>query len=122
MSLLLSIVVSEIPRAIALLRTVAMANGKTEYRLAFGADIYSEPVSNLRARIADIIERDDFGSLMIEENVVSAAGIDFIMPESEIARIIKDAGFQPRRRYQDYTLVENGDGGCPCCQRQLLVS
>jgi ATP-dependent protease ClpP protease subunit len=48
-----------------------MANGKTEYRLAFGADIYSEAVSNLRARIADIIERDDFGSLMI---LFSSAG------------------------------------------------
>jgi len=65
---------------------------------------------------------NDFGSIMIEENVVSAAGIDFIMPEVEIARIIKDAGFQPRRRYQDYTLAEEGDNGCPCCQRQLLAS
>jgi ATP-dependent protease ClpP protease subunit len=50
---------------------IAMANGKTEYRLAFGADIYSEAVSNLRSRIADIIERDDFGSLMI---LFSSAG------------------------------------------------
>jgi ATP-dependent protease ClpP protease subunit len=42
-----------------------MANGKTEYRLVFGVDIYSEAVNNLRARIADIIERDDFGALTI---------------------------------------------------------
>lgn len=58
---------------------------------------------------------NDFGSLMIEENVVSAAGIDFIMPEGEIRRLIEDAGFTPRRRYQDYTLVSPGDTGCPCC-------
>ncbi len=44
---------------------------------------------------------------MIEENVVSAAGTDFIMPEPEIRRLIEDAGFTPKRRYQDYTLVEN---------------
>ncbi len=58
---------------------------------------------------------NDFGSLMIEENVVSAAGIDFIMPEAEIRRLIEDAGFTPRRRYQDYRLAEEGDTGCPCC-------
>jgi 2-iminoacetate synthase ThiH len=74
------------------------------------------------AQLALTFGANDFGSLMIEENVVSAAGTDFIMPEAEIARIITDAGFQPRRRYQDYTLVEHGDAGCPCCQRQLLVS
>ena len=65
---------------------------------------------------------NDFGSLMIEENVVSAAGIDFIMPEAEIRRIIEDAGFTPRRRYQDYTLVNESDTGCPCCERRALVT
>lgn len=59
---------------------------------------------------------NDFGSLMIEENVVSAAGTDYIMPEAEIRRIIEDAGMRPRRRYQDYTPVEDGDDGCPCCE------
>ncbi|HEX6939142.1 MAG TPA: cyclic dehypoxanthinyl futalosine synthase [Longimicrobiales bacterium] len=58
---------------------------------------------------------NDFGSLMIEENVVSAAGIDYIMPEAEIRRLIEDAGFTPRRRYQDYTYVEDDAAGCPCC-------
>ena len=53
--------------------------------------------------------------MMIEENVVSAAGVDFIMPEAEMRRIIEDAGFTPRRRYQDYTYVEDDDAGCPCC-------
>jgi cyclic dehypoxanthinyl futalosine synthase len=67
------------------------------------------------AQVALRFGANDFGSLMIEENVVSAAGIDFIMPEAEIRRIIEDAGYAPRRRYQDYTLVEDGDEGCPCC-------
>ncbi len=67
------------------------------------------------AQIALTCGANDFGSLMIEENVVSAAGIDFIMPESEIRRLIEDAGFTPRRRYQNYTLVEDENADCPCC-------
>lgn len=67
------------------------------------------------AQIALRFGANDFGSLMIEENVVSAAGIDFIMPEPEIRRLIGDAGFEPRRRYQDYRRVQESDGGCPCC-------
>jgi cyclic dehypoxanthinyl futalosine synthase len=67
------------------------------------------------AQIALRAGANDFGSLMIEENVVSAAGIDFIMPESEIRRLILDAGFEPRRRYQNYRLSEADDTACPCC-------
>jgi dehypoxanthine futalosine cyclase len=67
------------------------------------------------AQVALRCGANDFGSLMIEENVVSAAGIDFIMPESEICRIITDAGFQPARRYQDYSRVTTTAAGCPCC-------
>jgi cyclic dehypoxanthinyl futalosine synthase len=70
------------------------------------------------AQIALRFGANDFGSLMIEENVVSAAGIDFIMPESEMRRLIEDAGFEARRRYQDYTYVGADDRGCPCCARR----
>jgi dehypoxanthine futalosine cyclase len=74
------------------------------------------------AQIALSFGANDFGSLMIEENVVSATGIDFIMPEPEIRRIIEDAGFQAARRYQNYTLVHPDDGGCPCCRRHAPLS
>jgi len=67
------------------------------------------------AQLALRMGANDFGSLMIEENVVSATGIDFIMPEAEIRRIIADAGFQPQRRYQDYRSWSEADDGCPCC-------
>jgi cyclic dehypoxanthinyl futalosine synthase len=70
------------------------------------------------AQLALSFGANDFGSLMIEENVVSAAGTDFIMPESEIRRLIEDAGFQPKRRYQDYAVVQNGDTACPCCMER----
>jgi cyclic dehypoxanthinyl futalosine synthase len=67
------------------------------------------------AQVALSFGANDFGSLMIEENVVSATGIDFIMPEKEICRLIESAGFTPKRRYQDYTLVDDAPDGCPCC-------
>lgn len=69
------------------------------------------------AQIALRFGANDFGSLMLEENVVSAAGIDFIMPEAEILRIIESAGLVGRRRYQDYTFVDAHPSGCPCCAR-----
>jgi cyclic dehypoxanthinyl futalosine synthase len=48
---------------------------------------------------------DDFGSTMMEENVVSAAGTDYVMPISEIERLIRQAGYEPRRRDTLYRLV-----------------
>ena len=49
---------------------------------------------------------NDYGSLMMEENVVSAAGTTFRTTVGEIERNITDAGFSPRRRRQDYSLIE----------------
>ena len=48
---------------------------------------------------------NDFGSLMIEENVVSAANTTYQTTTEEIERLITDAGFTPRRRRQDYQLI-----------------
>lgn len=53
---------------------------------------------------------NDFGSLMIEENVVSAAGAHFRLTEAEIARNIQNAGFVPKRRTMHYDVV--GDPYC----------
>lgn len=41
---------------------------------------------------------DDFGSTMIEENVVASAGVSYRMSEEEIAATIRDAGFTPVKR------------------------
>jgi cyclic dehypoxanthinyl futalosine synthase len=49
---------------------------------------------------------NDFGSLMMEENVVSAAGTTHRATLREMERAIVDAGYQARRRRQDYTLIE----------------
>jgi cyclic dehypoxanthinyl futalosine synthase len=48
---------------------------------------------------------NDMGSTMLEENVVKAAGVSFRLSEKDIRSIIKDAGFIPRRRKQDYSLL-----------------
>jgi len=48
---------------------------------------------------------NDMGSTMIEENVVAAAGVDFMLPESELKRIISTAGFEPRQRDCFYNLL-----------------
>ncbi len=53
---------------------------------------------------------NDFGSLMIEENVVSAAGAHFRLTEAEMARAIQEAGFTPKRRTMQYEIV--GDPYC----------
>ena len=45
---------------------------------------------------------NDFGSIMIEENVVSAAGAAFRFTADCIQQAIKDAGFRPQLRNQQY--------------------
>jgi len=50
---------------------------------------------------------NDVGSIMIEENVVSAAGAHHRASEEELRRIIRDAGFTPKQRdtlYRTYYL------------------
>lgn len=45
---------------------------------------------------------NDFGSIMIEENVVSAAGAKFRFTANGIQQAIIDAGFTPQLRTQEY--------------------
>ena len=45
---------------------------------------------------------NDMGSIMIEENVVSAAGAPHRFTASEIQKCIKEAGFIPQLRNQLY--------------------
>jgi cyclic dehypoxanthinyl futalosine synthase len=48
---------------------------------------------------------NDFGSLMIEENVVSAANTTHRTTITEMERLIVDAGFTAARRTQDYRIL-----------------
>lgn len=50
---------------------------------------------------------NDFGSLMMEENVVSAAGTTHRATVAEMERAIVDAGYVAKRRRQDYTVLDD---------------
>ena len=49
---------------------------------------------------------NDFGSVMMEENVVSSAGTSFRLQSGEIESLIRDAGYEPRRRNNWYQLLD----------------
>lgn len=49
---------------------------------------------------------NDFGSVMMEENVVSKAGANFRLQAAEIETLISEAGYTPRRRDNWYRLVD----------------
>jgi cyclic dehypoxanthinyl futalosine synthase len=54
------------------------------------------------AQIALSYGADDFGSTMMEENVVSAAGCTFRLSAAEIEHLIAQAGYEPARRNTRY--------------------
>ncbi len=59
-------------------------------------------VGKATAQIALHSGANDFGSIMIEENVVSSAGADHHFDAEGIKRAISEAGFTPRLRNQLY--------------------
>ncbi len=48
---------------------------------------------------------NDFGSVMMEENVVSSAGTTFRLDAAAIEGLIREAGYEPRRRNNWYELL-----------------
>ena len=81
------------------------------------ARIVLEEVPNIQAswvtmgpKIGQVALRfgaNDFGSLMMEENVVSAAGTTYRLTLPEMRRLIADAGYTPKQRRQDYTILDD---------------
>jgi cyclic dehypoxanthinyl futalosine synthase len=78
--------------------------------------IYLDNIENLQSswvtqgpkigQIALKYGANDFGSVMMEENVVSAAGTSFRLASEHIEDLIRDAGYVPRRRDNWYRLVD----------------
>jgi len=67
---------------------------------------------------------DDFGSVMLEENVVSSAGCSHPASVAEIERHIKDAGYVPQRRsmlYEHLATPETNRFGVPP-RKKVVVS
>ncbi|WP_018290960.1 cyclic dehypoxanthinyl futalosine synthase [Verrucomicrobium sp. 3C] len=90
--------------------------GPSEYlRMQALSRIFLDNVDNIQAswvtqgpeigQVALRFGANDFGSVMMEENVVSAAGTTFRMTEKEIESFIGEAGFEPRRRNNWYELL-----------------
>ncbi len=85
-------------------------------RMVAFARIYLQDVPHLQAsfvtqglktcQAALALGADDFGSVMLEENVVSAAGCTHPTTVAEIERHIKDAGYVPQRRTMRYEWIE----------------
>jgi cyclic dehypoxanthinyl futalosine synthase len=48
---------------------------------------------------------NDLGSIMLEENVVAATGLRYLMSAEEMRRLIKEMGFEPHQRDTFYNLV-----------------
>ncbi len=48
---------------------------------------------------------NDFGSVMMEENVVSSAGTSFRLAATDIERLISEAGYEPHQRSTWYHLL-----------------
>ncbi len=96
-------------------RHIEKASAVEYLRMLALARIFLDNVPNIQAswvtqgpKIAQLslfFGANDFGSTMIEENVVAAAGVHFRLSEEEIRRLVTDAGFTPRQRLMDYTLV-----------------
>lgn len=78
--------------------------------------IYLDNVENIQAswvtqglKIAEVALRfgaNDFGSTMIEENVVASTGISYSVSMGDIIRSIKNAGFSPAQRDTYYKILK----------------
>jgi cyclic dehypoxanthinyl futalosine synthase len=64
-------------------------------------------------QLALLYGANDMGSLMIEENVVAAAGTVYHLTLEEIKRAIRELGYEPRQRNVFYELIEERRAPAP---------
>ncbi|MGI6286040.1 cyclic dehypoxanthinyl futalosine synthase [Neomoorella humiferrea] len=94
--------------------------GAAEYLKVLAlARIYLDNVPNLQvswvtqglkvAQVALFFGANDFGSTMLEENVVRAAGASYRACMEEIVHCIREAGFRPAQRDNEYRILKYFD-------------
>lgn len=93
-----------------------LAEGQEYLRWLALARLYLDNVPNIQSswvtmgpkigQLALFFGANDMGSVMMEENVVSAAGTTYKLNEGEIRRLISDAGWVPQQRDQYYRPVD----------------
>jgi cyclic dehypoxanthinyl futalosine synthase len=64
-------------------------------------------------QLALLYGANDMGSLMIEENVVAAAGTVYHLTLEEIKRAIRELGYEPRQRNVFYQLIDEAPTAPP---------
>jgi cyclic dehypoxanthinyl futalosine synthase len=101
-------------------RVVRMAGADEYLRMLAIARLYFDNIPSLQSswvtmgpkvgQLALFFGANDMGSVMMEENVVSAAGTTYRLNEREICRLIRDAGYVPAQRDQYYNVLKRHDG------------
>ncbi|PZR78407.1 MAG: radical SAM domain protein [Chthoniobacterales bacterium] len=95
---------------------VKQKTGVAEYlRMQALARIFLDNIENIQSswvtqgpqigQVALKFGANDFGSVMMEENVVSSAGTTFRLNAAQIESLIRDAGYEPKRRNNWYELL-----------------
>lgn len=101
-------------------RTVKLADANEYLRMLALARLYLDNFKNMQSswvtmgpkigQLALFFGANDMGSVMMEENVVSAAGTSYRLSEEMICRLVRDAGWIPSQRNQYYEILRRHDG------------
>src|SRR6185503_521486 len=101
-------------------RVVRMAGAEEYLRTLAIARLYFDNIPSLQSswvtmgpkvgQLAMYFGANDMGSVMMEENVVSAAGTTYKLAERDICRLIRDSGWVPAQRDQYYNVLKRHDG------------
>jgi cyclic dehypoxanthinyl futalosine synthase len=101
-------------------RVVRMAGADEYLRMLAIARLYFDNIPSLQSswvtmgpkigQLALFFGANDMGSVMMEENVVSAAGTTYKLNSREICRLVRDAGWIPAQRDQYYNVLNRHDG------------
>ena len=96
---------------------LVLADAAEYLRMTALARIYLDNIANLQSswvtqgvkigQLALYFGANDMGSVMMEENVVSAAGVTYRLSEQEIRDTIRSAGWVPQKRNFHYELLDS---------------
>lgn len=96
---------------------LVLADASEYLRMSALARLYLDNIPNVQSswvtqgvkigQLALFFGANDMGSVMMEENVVSAAGTTYQLTENEIRQAISQAGWIPRKRNFHYQLLES---------------
>jgi cyclic dehypoxanthinyl futalosine synthase len=101
-------------------RVVRMAGAQEYLRMLAIARLFLDNIPSLQSswvtmgpkigQLALFFGANDMGSVMMEENVVSAAGTTYRLSEREICRLVRDSGWVPAQRDQYYRVLRRQHG------------